>query len=270
MKYSNIIRAGFINRPNRFIAEVDIEGHTEIVHVKNTGRCKELLIPGCEVWLTAPGTPGRKTRYDLVAVRKSNGVLFNIDSQAPNILVKEWLTEQDYSKVIPEYKYGESRIDFYMERYPGGVDSDWDFPERKFAETVPPRHLLKSGPAETVPPRHLLQSGHVETAPERHLMEVKGCTLEINGIGYFPDAPTERGIKHIRELIKAKEAGWHAALAFVIQMDGVSEVRPNTEMHPGFGTAMEAAEKAGVKIIFLSCHVEPDEIKITEKREGTK
>ncbi len=119
MKYDNITRAVFLKRPNRFIAEVDIDGHKETVHVKNTGRCKELLIPGCEVWLTAPGTPDRKTKYDMVAVRKSTGVLFNIDSQAPNKVVKEWLETQDYDRVIPEYTYGDSRIDFYMERGEG-------------------------------------------------------------------------------------------------------------------------------------------------------
>ena len=112
MNYENITRATFIRRPNRFIAEVDIDGQKETVHVKNTGRCKELLIPGCEVWLTAPGTPDRKTKYDLVAVRKGNGILFNIDSQAPNKVVKEWLAAQDYDRVIPEYTYGDSRLDF--------------------------------------------------------------------------------------------------------------------------------------------------------------
>lgn len=116
MKYNNITKATFINRPNRFIAEVDIDGRKEIVHVKNTGRCRELLIPGCEVWLTAPGTPNRKTKYDLVAVRKDNGLLFNIDSQAPNKVANEWLQTQGYSKIVPEYTYGESRIDFYMEK----------------------------------------------------------------------------------------------------------------------------------------------------------
>ena len=215
MKYENITQAKFINRPNRFIAEVDIEGHKEIVHVKNTGRCKELLIPGCEVWLTAPGTPDRKTKYDLVAVRKDNGILFNIDSQAPNKVVKEWLAKQDYSKVTAEYTYGNSRIDFYMER-----------------------------------------------GDEQFLMEVKGCTLEIDGMGYFPDAPTERGVKHIRELIKAKEEGYQSILAFVIQMDGVTEVRANVETHPEFGEALDDAKKAGVEVLFLTCHVEPDELQI--------
>jgi len=220
MKYDNITPAVFLKRPNRFIAEVDIAGKKEIVHVKNTGRCRELLIPGCEVWLTAPGTPDRKTKYDLVAVRKENGVLFNIDSQAPNKVVKEWLSEQNYSRVIPEYTYGDSRIDFYMERNNGSAE------------------------------------------PEKYLMEVKGCTLEIDGIGYFPDAPTERGVKHIRELIRAKGAGYQATLAFVIQMDGVSEVRPNTEMHPEFGTVLYEAKASGVRVQFLRCHVEPDSLMI--------
>ena len=214
MVYDNVIKAVFVKRPNRFIAEVDIDGHREIVHVKNTGRCKELLLPGCEVWLTAPGTPDRKTRYDLIAVRKNNGVIFNIDSQAPNKVVKEWLASQDYD-VVPEYRYGDSRIDFYMERGTG-----------------------------------------------KYLMEVKGCTLEIDGIGYFPDAPTERGVKHIRELIKAKEAGYHAILAFVIQMDGVSEVRANVDIHPEFGAALDDARNAGVEIRFLRCLVEPDSLTI--------
>ena len=220
MIYKNITKAIFLKRPNRFIAEVEIDGHKEIVHVKNTGRCKELLIPGCEVWLTEPGTPDRKTKYDLVAVRKGNGILFNIDSQAPNKVVNEWLAEQDFDTVKPEYTYGDSRIDFYMER-----------------------------------------------KDEKYLMEVKGCTLEVDGIGYFPDAPTERGVKHIQELIKAKKAGFRSILAFVIQMDGVKEVRANVDTHPEFGTALDKARKAGVEIWFLTCHVEPDTLKIVGKSE---
>ena len=215
MIYNNITRAVFLNRPNRFIAEVEIKGKKETVHVKNTGRCKELLIPGCEVWLNAPGTPDRKTRYDLVAVRKATGVLFNIDSQAPNKVVKEWLNFQEYDRVVPEYPYGDSRIDFYMER-----------------------------------------------GKKKYLMEVKGCTLEKDGIGYFPDAPTQRGVKHIRELIKAKNAGYHAILAFVIQMDGVAEVRPNRDTHPEFGEALDDARSAGVEILLLKCHVEPNRLEI--------
>ena len=130
------------------------------------------------MYLTQPGTPGRKTRYDLVAVRKQNGILFNIDSQAPNKAVSEWLSDQRFDRIIPEYTYGSSRIDFYM-----------------------------------------------ESGSDRYLMEVKGCTLELDGIGYFPDAPTERGVKHLHELIRARGEGYHAAVAFVIQMDGVLEVR---------------------------------------------
>ncbi|MCR5344716.1 MAG: DNA/RNA nuclease SfsA [Lachnospiraceae bacterium] len=217
MKYDNIKKAIFLRRPNRFIAEVDINGRREIVHVKNTGRCKELLIPGCEVWLTAPGTPDRKTTYDLVAVRKDTGVLFNIDSQAPNKVVKEWLDRRDYDRIVPEYKYGDSRIDFYMER-----------------------------------------------GEERYLMEVKGCTLELNGIGFFPDAPTERGVKHLRELTAAVKKGYKAMLAFVIQMDGVAEVRANVATHAEFGTALDEAKAAGVEVLFLRCHVEPNTLVIIE------
>ncbi|MBE6015383.1 MAG: DNA/RNA nuclease SfsA [Lachnospiraceae bacterium] len=220
MRYDNIIQAKFIKRPNRFIAEVEIGNVREIVHVKNTGRCKELLIPGCEVYLTAPGTPGRKTRYDLVAVKKSTGVLFNIDSQAPNKVVKEWLMEQDYDVIQPEYTYGDSRIDFYMEK------------------------------------------GH-----EKYLMEVKGCTLERDGVGYFPDAPTTRGIKHINELIKAKKQGFHSILAFVIQMEGVNKVFPNTDTHPEFGVAMEAARDAGVEVWFFTCRVTPQELFILSSQK---
>lgn len=217
MKYDNIKKAIFVKRPNRFIAEVEVDGQRETVHVKNTGRCKELLLSGSEVWLTAPGTPDRKTKYDLVAVRKGNGVLFNIDSQAPNKVAKEWLDRQNFDKVIPEYVYGDSRIDFYMER-----------------------------------------------GEERFLMEVKGCTLEIDGVGYFPDAPTERGVKHLRELAAAAKKGYRAMLAFVIQMDGVSEVRPNVATHPEFGVALEEARAAGVQVLFLKCHVEPDLLAIVE------
>lgn len=213
MKYENVTKAVFLDRPNRFIAYVELEGRIETVHVKNTGRCRELLIPGAEVWLTAPGTPGRKTAYDLMAVRKANGVLFNIDSQAANAVVREWLEGRDYDRIVPEYRYGDSRIDFYMER-----------------------------------------------GEERHLLEVKGCTLEQDGIGYFPDAPTQRGLKHLRELIRAAHEGYLASIAFVIQMDGVTEVRPNMQTHPEFGAALEAAKESGVRVLFLSCHVEPDGI----------
>ena len=178
MKYDKVVRGTFLDRPNRFIAHVLIDGKTETVHVKNTGRCRELLVEGAEIWLEYAESPARKTKYDLIAVRKSSGLLVNIDSQAPNKVAREWLETQGFDKIAPEYTYGNSRIDFYME---------------------------KDG--------------------ERFLMEVKGCTLEIDGIGYFPDAPTERGVKHLRELARAVGEGYHAAVAFVIQMDDVTEVR---------------------------------------------
>ena len=220
MQYPNITKAEFIDRPNRFIAHVTVDGHDETVHVKNTGRCKELLIPGCTVYLTASENPSRKTRYDLVAVIKDNGLLINIDSQAPNKVVAEYLQKLSYDVIIPEYTFGDSRIDFYMEKK------------------------------------------HSRGKVEKYLMEVKGCTLERSGIGYFPDAPTERGVKHIHELIRAKKEGYHAILAFVIQMEGIEEVRANVETHPEFGDAMEEAEKAGVEVWFFQCHVEPDSLRI--------
>ena len=215
MRYPNITEGIFLDRPNRFLAHVRVGGETETVHVKNTGRCRELLVPGAQVWLTEPGTPGRKTRFDLVTVRKENGVLFNIDSQAPNRVAREWLEGQGLDRILPEHVYGSSRIDFYLER-----------------------------------------------GPERILMEVKGCTLEVDGIGYFPDAPTERGVKHLRELAKAAGEGYRAVAAFVIQMDGVTEVRPNLATHPEFGKAMEEAAAAGVRFLMLPCHVEPDRLEI--------
>ena len=224
MKYENVTPAIFIDRPNRFIANVSIDGTTETVHVKNTGRCKELLLPGAEVYLTEPCSKGRKTRYDMIAVRKDNGLLINIDSQVPNKVVYEWLSTHGFTKVIPEYTYGNSRIDFCM--------------ERSFANIT-----------------------------EKYLMEVKGCTLERDGIGYFPDAPTQRGTKHLRELIKAVQEGYSAYCAFVIQMDGITEVRPNTDTDPEFAAAFEEAKRSGVHILFLPCHVESDSLRIITKNE---
>lgn len=209
MRYRHVIPATFIDRPNRFVAHVEIDGRPETVHVKNTGRCRELLLSGAEVWLSGSENPGRKTAWDLIAVRKTNGLLVNIDSQAPNAVAREWLETQRYDVIRPEYRYGQSRLDFMMER-----------------------------------------------GSERFLMEVKGCTLERDGIGYFPDAPTERGAKHLRELANAE--GYHPILLFVIQMDGVFEVRGNRETDPAFCEALEDAKKAGVEIDFLPCHVEPD------------
>ena len=218
MKYNRIKKAVFIERPNRFIAHVRLDGYENTVHVKNTGRCNELLIPGAEVWLSGSDNPARKTAYDLIAVRKSNGLLVNIDSQAPNVVAREWLDTQNFDVIRPEFQYGRSRLDFMMER-----------------------------------------------GSERFLMEVKGCTLERNGIGYFPDASTQRGTKHLHEL--ANTVGFQPVLMFVIQMDGVTEVRGNRETDPAFCNALEDAEKAGVKVIFLPCHVEADSLSFADNRK---
>ena len=220
MRYDNVCRAAFLERLNRFVARAELEGRPETVHVKNTGRLRELLVPGSEVWLTRSGNPERKTKYDLIAVRKQNGMLFNIDSQAANTVTLEWLKQQDWDEIRPEYTYGASRVDFFM---------------RKGAN--------------------------------RYLMEVKGCTLERDGIGFFPDAPTERGTKHLRELIRAASEGYRASLAFVIQMDGVTEVRPNRETDPAFADALEEAVRGGVSVRFLTCHVEPDSLIVTSQEE---
>ena len=215
MRYDNITEGEFTDRPNRFIAHVKIGNESHTVHVKNTGRCRELLIPGSTVYLTAPGTPGRKTIYDLVAVLKNDELLINMDSQAPNAVVREWLDSLGFDRIIPEYVYGNSRIDFYAEDMTG-----------------------------------------------RYLIEVKGCTLEKDGTGYFPDAPTERGVKHLKELTAATEKGYQAVLVFVIQMDGVSEVRANAEIHQDFADALAEAVKRGVRVVNLECHVEPDSLSV--------
>ena len=220
MTYTDINPAIFISRPNRFIARVSLDGNELSVHVKNTGRCKELLIPGCRVYLEKASNPERKTPYDLVAVEKDGGII-NIDSQAPNQVVKEWLlAEQYYDKVIPEYKYGNSRIDFYMEK-----------------------------------------------GSDKYLMEVKGCTLFRDGVGYFPDAPTERGAKHLRELTEAVNNGYKAVIAFVIQGEGIYEVRPNVDTDPEFTKAFREAEAAGVKVVFYICRVTENELKIIDSKQ---
>ena len=216
MHYENIIHGEFVSRPNRFIAKVIVEGKEETVHVKNTGRCKELLLPGADVILEISDNPNRKTKYDLISVYKEGLGLVNIDSQAPNKVVKEWLERQGYDTIKPEYTYGNSRLDFYMEK-----------------------------------------------AGEKYLLEVKGCTLEIDGVGYFPDAPTERGVKHLRELAKAAGEGYHAMAAFVIQMEGVREVRPNVATHEEFGVALKEAQEAGVEVLPLCCKVTEDELWIS-------
>lgn len=218
MKYSNVTEGTFVRRLNRFVAEVNINNKLETVHVKNTGRMGELLFPNARVALTETGNPNRKTKYDLISVYKESLGWVNIDSQAPNKVVGEWLATQDYTFIKPEYKYGDSRLDFYMEK-----------------EEV------------------------------TYLMEVKGCTLEIDGIGYFPDAPSERAVRHLRELIRAKNQGYHCIIAFVIAMPEVKKVLPNMTTHPAFGVALEEARKAGVEVWYLPCEITKDSIKITEK-----
>lgn len=215
MKYDAVIHGRFHSRPNRFVAQVYIDGVLETVHVKNTGRCRELLLPGAEVILSRASNPGRKTQYDLIGVHKEGLGWVNIDSQAPNQVVREWLEQQEYTLIKPEYRYGASRIDFYMER-----------------------------------------------GEEKYLLEVKGCTLEVDGIGYFPDAPTERGVRHLQELAEAAAAGYHSMLAFVIAMEGVGEVRPNLTTHPAFGEALEQAKAAGVQVLHLGCQVTEDTLEV--------
>ncbi len=216
MKYNQIVKGTFLNRPNRFIAQVMIDGQEETVHVKNTGRCKELLLPGVQVILEVAANPNRRTKYDLIAVYKESFGLINMDSQAPNAVVGEYLSSLDEITFLkPEYKYGDSRIDFYFEK-----------------------------------------------GSRKCLMEVKGVTLERDGQAYFPDAPTIRGVKHIHELMKAKEEGYEAYLAFVIQMEGLDTVLPNRETHPEFGEAMEQAMKCGVHIFCFGCKVGEDTLTI--------
>ena len=212
--YEHAIPAVFVRRVNRFVAEVMIDGKQERVHVKNTGRLRELLIPGADVTLQRVDAPNRKTAYDLISVYKPGLEWVNIDSLAPNILMKQYLEGLDYDIVRPEYTFGDSRIDFYMER-----------------------------------------SG------ERFLIEVKGCTLAADlksGIGLFPDAPTERGVKHLDELAKAAKEGYECQIAFVIQMNGIHKVLPNNDTQPEFGQAFNRAVEAGVQVCYYSCHVEAD------------
>ena len=228
MVYQNIVAGRFVDRPNRFVAHVEINGVVETVHVKNTGRCRELLLPGVKVILEIADNPQRKTKYDLIAVYKQGFGLINMDSQAPNKVVAEWLAGQGYDVVKPEYKYGSSRIDFYMEKF-------------------------------------RLDDGGQEVS-ERYLMEVKGCTLEIDGIGYFPDAPTERGIKHLKELAGAAGQGYHCIMAYVIQMEGINEVRPNIVTHPAYGKAVEEAIAVGVKVLYLCTEVKENELRIVSSR----
>lgn len=217
MKYKTMVPGIFLRRPNRFVAHVEIDGQEEIVHVKNTGRCRELLPPGARVWCEKSDNPNRKTKYDLITVEKGH-YLINMDSQAPNAAVKEWLEAGGMGKwdlIRPEKTFGASRFDFYLERDGKGM-----------------------------------------------FLEVKGVTLEEEGVCRFPDAPTDRGAKHLRELIQAREAGYDAGVLFVIQMKPVKYLRPNDETDPQFGAALRQAAAAGVQVMAVDYHVTEDSMEI--------
>lgn len=218
MKYQNIVPAEFIERLNRFVAWVKLDGESIKVHVKNTGRCRELLLPGARVWLEKSDNPARATAYDLVAVDKG-GQVVNIDSQAPNKVVGEWLLTKelfpDLVCIRPETTYGKSRFDFY-----------------------------------------------VETLKEKVFIEVKGVTLEQDGVVRFPDAPSDRAVKHVEELIEAKQRGYRVCIIFVIQMAGIKVFLPNWDTHKAFGEALERARNAGVEIYAYDCTVTEDTLAI--------
>ena len=247
MKYNQVVPGIFLQRPNRFIAHILINGKEEVCHVKNTGRCRELLIPGCTVYCAVSDNPQRKTKYDLIAVEKSieNQIVFanagipslhgkstpeahstllvNMDSQAPNAAVKEWLRSgaSPFGKIDflkPEYKYGNSRFDFYL-----------------------------------------------ECNSRKIFLEVKGVTLEDNGIVLFPDAPTERGVKHVRELIRCHEEGFETYVLFVVQMEHAQYFTPNRKTHPQFADALCEAKNAGVQLLAYTCKVTPDVMKIDKE-----
>ena len=231
MKYENICSGIFHSRPNRFIAMVEIDGVIQKCHVKNTGRCKELLLPGAIVYLEKSSNPQRKTAYDLIGVKKG-AVYINMDSQAPNKVVYEWLKDQGWNRIKPECKFGNSRLDFYME------------------SMVSESHGADAGM-------------HIRKA----FMEVKGVTLEENGIARFPDAPTQRGIKHMEELMEAVNQGYEAYILFVIQMKGILYFEPNDETHPAFGETLRRAVAAGVKVLAYDCVAEPGIVRMDQPVE---
>lgn len=216
MIYKNTLWGRFIGRPNRFIAYAEIDGEEKLCHVKNTGRCRELLTESAKVVLCQSDNPKRKTQYDLIAVLKGDR-LINIDSQVPNTVFREWVLKSGYFKDItyirPEYTYGNSRLDFY-----------------------------------------------IEASGKKILAEVKGVTLEENNVVSFPDAPTQRGTKHLNELIKALENGYEAYIVFIVQMENVNFFTPNTKNDPDFSEALRKAAKEGVNILCLDCKVSENEI----------
>lgn len=222
MRYEEMIKGKFLARPNRFIAHIEIDGKTEICHVKNTGRCKELLPPGATVWCERSRNPARKTAFDLICVQKGNR-LINMDSQAPNAAVKEWLLGGglgDIENLKPESTFGNSRFDF---------------------------SFVKDG--------------------KPCLLEVKGVTLENDGVCAFPDAPTVRGAKHLQELTTLVKEGYGAYVLFVIQMEDVKYLHPNDATDPDFGKALRQAAQAGVQILAMDCKVTPDTMKINKPVE---
>ena len=227
MVYGKILPGIFRARPNRFIAHVDIGGRVEVCHVKNTGRCRELLIPGVKVWLEECGSPTRKTKYDLVAVEKMGpeGTLFiNMDAQAPNRVFGEWAAAGGLGFVPtllrPETTYGDSRFDYY-----------WELSQ--------------------------------ERENRQGFWEVKGVTLEEDRVARFPDAPTLRGVKHLEGLALARQAGYEAGVCFIVQMEGMDYVEPNDTAHPEFGSALRRAAGAGVEVLALECRAQPGSLVVT-------
>ena len=221
MRYNNIVKGTFISRPNRFIANVTVDGQECVCHVKNTGRCRELLTEGATVFLEKSNNPQRKTLYDLIAAYKGSE-LFNIDSQAPNKVFHEWLSSgkscfDNITHIKPESRYKNSRFDFY-----------------------------------------------VEADGKRIFIEVKGVTLENDGVLTFPDAPTERGAKHLRELCDCIDEGFEAMVVFVVQTRNAKYFAPNEKRDPVFSAQLKAAHQKGVKVICLSCNVTPDTLVISD------
>ena len=235
MYYKHIKKALFMDRPNRFIAHVQLDGKTETVHVKNTGRCQELLLPEATVYLEESENPLRKTKFDLIAVEKTAGsrekLLINMDSQAPNKVAAEWIGQNkkyfpDLKLLKAEYSLGDSRFDFYAE------------------------YNDKSGTSHKM------------------LIEVKGCTLERDGVALFPDAPTLRGLKHVRELTALTKRGqYESMILLIIQMTGCKYFTPNRQTHADFANALKEAEKAGVKILAIECQVQPDSLEAKDEIE---
>ena len=213
MQYQKILPGIFLSRPNRFVARVEVDGAEAGCHVKNPGRCRELLVPGATVYLERGTNPARRTAWDLIAVEKGPR-LINMDAQAPNRIFAQWIRQQDPGIAVhPEYRYGDSRLDFCLER-PEGL----------------------------------------------HLVEVKGVTLEREGHCLFPDAPTERGVRHLHELMRAVEEGHRATACFVIQMADVLDFAPNDTTHPAFGEALREAARRGVEIAAYTCRVTPETV----------